>query len=152
MPTDLSFNELLQLAPSLRLVFLGSLEVAKYGVVTVYVREKPPDFSDLKDYVKNIADTKGGLLSIFPSTSTPRVEVDGPFNKVKLGGRDALSIEKRYTGPLFNTYNSLEGSSMYLEGPDFIVTVVTGFYINDPNEILVYEMAQDALETFVFSP
>lgn len=152
VPTDLSFDESLQLAPSLRLVFLGTIKVAKYGVVTVYVREKPPDFTDLEDYVKNIADTKGGLLGFFPSKSTPCVEVDGPISKVKIGGRDALSIEKRYSGPLGNAWFELTGSSMYVEGPDFILTVVIGFDRNDSSEILVYEMAQDVLATFVFSP
>ena len=153
VPTDLSFDERTPQEPGyLRLVFLGSVEVEKYGVVTVYVREKPPDFTDLEDYVKNIADTKGGLLSIFPSTSTPRVEVDGPISKVKIGGRDALSIEKRYSGPLGIAWFELTGSSMYVEGSDFILTVVIGFDRNDSNEILVYEMAQKVLATFGFSP
>ena len=41
---------------------------------------------------------------------------------------------------------------MYVEGSDFIVTIEIGFDEFDPNEKLVFDMAENILATFVFSP
>ena len=144
VPTDLSFHEALPPEYSLPgATFVGWVDVAKYRNLYVYVKDKPVDFAGLDDYVEDTIVTQRWFLS---------GEVDGPISKVKIGGRDALSIEKHFSGFSGPGWSEKRSKAMYVEGSDFIVTIEIGFDEFDPNEKLVFDMAENILATFVFSP